>query len=75
MGIDNSVRAKRVSKRITIQELSTAAQIGIATISDIERGIVIPRVDTALMICRALQCTVEEADLIKSFEHDGALMA
>lgn len=54
MRLCNSVRTLRLRKKLTLIELGEMADIGKSTINDIERGLHIPGVDTALRIAAAL---------------------
>lgn len=50
---------------MTVRELAKRAKVGAATISQIETGTELPRVDTALMICAALGCKVEDVFVLQ----------
>lgn len=58
--IRNRVRECRKQKEMTMAQLSQKAKVGLTTISNMERGIYVPRTDCALMIAQELGCTVEE---------------
>lgn len=54
------LRQIRQRKGITQDKLAREVGVGRSTISDIETGKHIPRVDIALSIARALNCRVED---------------
>ncbi len=56
----NEIRAARMRRGLTQRQLALAAGIGKSTLSMIEAGQRVPRVDTALLIARALETTVED---------------
>lgn len=56
----NGIRAARMRRGLTQRQLALAAGIGKSTLSMIEAGQRVPRVDTALFIARALGMTVED---------------
>lgn len=60
------VAERRKELGLSQQELATAAGVGQHTVSDIERGKHIPRVDVAILIAQALLRQVEEL-----FQLDG----
>ncbi len=61
MVISNDIRARRIKNNLTIKELEQITGVGSATISNIERGNSIPRIDTAFILCKALKCSIIEA--------------
>ena len=58
--VTNNLKKIRVQKNITQEKLSIITKIGRSTIAEIENGTHLPRIDTALMIARALDVRVDE---------------
>lgn len=58
--MSNCVTERRKELGMSQEELARASNVSRQTISDIETGSHIPRLDTAMLICRALGRTVEE---------------
>jgi len=54
------VKEIRRKRKLTIQQLADKAEIGIATISDIENGNKIPNIGTLIRIAYVLDCKVED---------------
>ena len=57
--LTNKVRQFREASNLTLKELSDISHIGLSTISNIETGLHIPRIDTAILVARALGQPVE----------------
>lgn len=57
---------RRKSLGISQAELARMAEVGQHTVSDIETGLHVPRVDVAIMICRALNSNVEELFVLEN---------
>ena len=60
MTLRNNVRAVRYQLHLTQKQLAEHANVGISTISDIERGTYAPGVDIAILVAHTLKCTVED---------------
>lgn len=58
------VRERREALGLSQNELAVMAGIGQHTVSDIETGRHIPRVDVAILLARALMLPVEEVFLV-----------
>lgn len=58
--MENKLKEYRQKENISLRELARISQVSVSTISEIEAGKHIPRIDTALMIATALGCKVEE---------------
>ncbi|MEG0513906.1 MAG: helix-turn-helix transcriptional regulator, partial [Clostridia bacterium] len=69
MYLEVRLREIRQAKNLTVRGLAEQAKIGAATISQIENGKELPRIDTALMLCAALGCTA--SDVFVLHESDG----
>lgn len=54
MDFGATLKAKRTSLRLGIVELSRRAGVSVGTISEIERGVVDPRLSTVLALCQSL---------------------
>lgn len=63
------VRERREALGLSQIELARRAGVGQHTVSDIETGRYIPRVDVAILIARALMSPVEELFLV---DEDGS---
>lgn len=57
--VANQVEKRRIELGMSQEELARASRVSRQTISDIETGRHIPRLDTALMIASALLTTVD----------------
>lgn len=55
-----SIAEERRRQKMTQVALARAAHVSQPSLSDIENGRVVPRVDTVQRIARALGCTVDE---------------
>ena len=69
----NLIKAYRIKQNLTLKKLAQIADIGIVTISDTERGVSTPKVDTALRIARALHCRVEDIFILDERETDDEM--
>lgn len=58
------VRERREAVGMSQAELAERARVGQHTISDIETGRHVPKVDVAILVARALDRTVEELFLV-----------
>lgn len=58
--MENRVAQRRMELGLSQEELARFSNVSRQTISDIEQGTHIPRLDTALMICAALGQPVQE---------------
>lgn len=58
--MENAVAERREELGMSQEELAAASKVSRQTISDIERGAHIPRLDTAMMIAAALGKGLEE---------------
>lgn len=58
------VRERREALGMSQEELARVAKVGQHTISDIETGRHVPKVDVAILVARALNRTVEELFLV-----------
>ena len=56
----NRIKELREQHSVTQKELGELSGVPYHTVTKIEQGVVIPRVDTALSLAKALQSTVEE---------------
>lgn len=56
---DNLVRQRRLAG-LTQEEVSVRTSLHRTEVSQLERGLRIPRVDTLLKLCGALECEAEE---------------
>lgn len=63
------VLERRRELGMTQEQVARAAGVGQHTVSDIERGLHVPRVDVAILISRALMRPVEDLFLVDA---DGA---
>lgn len=52
------VKEIRKKKKLTIQHLAEQAEIGIATISDLENGNKLPNIETLIRLAYVLNCMV-----------------
>lgn len=68
MALKNRLRKIRKDAQMTLETLSGISGVGISTISDIENGEHIPRVDTALMIANSLGLKVDDIFYLKEKE-------
>ncbi len=57
--MNNAVRQYRKLRKLTLHELSMKTDLRLAHISEIERGKVVPRVDTARKLADALVTTID----------------
>lgn len=58
--IGECIRAARLKRGLTTQELAYDANLSMTTVSKAERGEHIPTLDTVLKICKALECDIKE---------------
>lgn len=56
----NKVKLYRIKLNLTQEKLAKISHVGQTTISNIETERYTPRVDTAIDLAKALQCTVED---------------
>lgn len=63
--LKNNIKKIRSNKNVTQKELAQKSKIGQSTISEIEKGTHIPRVDTAIRLARALEVTVEDLFVLR----------
>lgn len=54
------LRALRKAKKLTQKKLSVLADVSQGKICEYEAGKVLPRVDTAIKLAKALGCTLDE---------------
>jgi DNA-binding XRE family transcriptional regulator len=59
--LDCKIMEIRMAAGMTQEELAEKSGVGRSTISDVETGRHLPRVDVAILLCRALGVAVEEA--------------
>lgn len=59
MELADRIRTLRESKGWTQEDLAREADIGPATVSRLERGIIEPRVDTLRALCEAFDVTAD----------------
>ncbi len=58
------VREHREKKKLTIEQLAELCNVSDRCISNIERDISLPKADTLVMICRALEIDIGELEAI-----------
>lgn len=67
----NRIRQARLRKGLTQLKLALLAGIGRSTVSNMETGRYIPRVDDAIRVARALQMPVEALFLLEDAAKKG----
>lgn len=56
----NQLKSKRVKMGWSQQRLADESGVGQTTISAIERGAMIPTIEIAIKIARAMKCSIDE---------------
>lgn len=65
MGVINNIKKFRKAKGLSQTQLAVLIGIGRSTISEIEAGKHIPKIDIALILAKALKCRVEDLFILE----------